>query len=198
MDTIARMGFVGQQSIPTGTTARCGLSFYTELNRRSLLASLASGDYAGLPTVGIFRDEVSQDVLGALSGLMFVATYDTSPAKKAFQGILPNFGAEVIMFLLALRPKSLLVTNIDLFTTKRYPLGYPQKNVDNGVVTEGIQRETTAVRRSLSWHNPFTHFAFYASLSTFSNVVLSDGLALILAEGSSSYRKKLENLYYSS
>jgi len=192
---VARMGFLGPDSVPPGTSARCDIGFYTGLHSARLVNLLEAGDLPELPPTGVFRPDVDLRSIEPLSGHLDIIAFDTRPVAELFRGILPNFGAEVIACLLALSPRRLVISHVDLFTSRRYPAGYANKDV--GVLGEHhLQREVAAVRRSLSWHNPFTHFSFYGTIRAMPNVELAGQLERVLSEGPRAYQRTLEDLYF--
>lgn len=192
---VARMGFRGATSIPQRTTSRCDIGFYTGLHARRLLDDSERGESPAIPPVAVFRSEVPVESLGRLAGGVRAFGFDDEPVKTLFRGILPNFGPEVLIFLLALKPSQLMVSHIDLFTTARYPAGYANKSIQS-VDAEHFRRETAAVRQSMAWHNPFTHLSFFEALRSIPNVTFSEQLEEIITKGSRAYQALLDDLYF--
>lgn len=192
---IARMGYLGPESVPQQTTSRCDVSFYTGNAAGRLRDGSGPTLWHHLPPLAVFRREVAVSSLVGLPDRVRAISFDDGPVKAIFKGIIPNFAPEVIVFLLALGPSRLTITHVDLFTTARYPAGYVNKNIvgDDGV---SYIREREAVRRSMSWHNPFTHFSFYRALAGSQSIVLSDQLAAIVAGGPRAYRDRIAALYF--
>ena len=195
---VARMGFSGPSSVPKRTTSRCDIGFYTGTHVARLRDVDGSGGWSSqVPAVAVFRCEVASESLTGLSDQVRAVSFDDNPVKEAFRGIIPNFGPEVIVYLLALDPSRLVITHIDLFTTARYPAGYANKNVIK-VNNTHQAREREAVHRSLSWHNPFTHFSFFQALAQSQRIVMSNQLEAIVASGRHAYRRRLTELYFDS
>lgn len=195
---VARMGFSGPSSVPKRTTSRCDIGFYTGTHVARLRDVGGAGEWSShVPAVAVFRREVTAESLTGLSNQVRAVSFDDNPVKKIFRGIVPNFGPEVIVYLLALSPSRLAITHIDLFTTARYPAGYANKYVVEVDRMHHV-REREAVHRSLSWHNPFTHFSFFQALAQSQSIVMCDQLEAIVASGLHAYRRRLNELYFDS
>lgn len=196
-DVIARLGFTGAGSSATGEFLRCDISFLARWHGNQLASQAGeTGISLDQSMKLMLRWDVWQEDEGVLKALFETSRFSIQPCDELFGAVTPNFAPHVILWLLACRPKELHLSHMDLFTEPNYPGGYAvNKQVrrkDNS-----FTRPPSTVRRSFAeFHNPFTHFEFFRSLSSLNAVTFSRELEHLIREGKSSYRKKIEALYY--
>lgn len=195
-DQVARIGFIGRSSIPADTTERCDISFYAA-HHGERLAAWDRSEVVSVSRAVVLRSDVSSDARSRIRERWPVIDMETRACRRLFRGIVPNFAPEVIVWLLAHEPARLHLTHMDLFTTKGYPGGYAtNKSKAHDESGDQWQHHAVSVRRSMSWHNPFTHFSFFVALAELANVTVSPQLRRILDSGVSAYRNTLNALYF--
>ena len=195
-DVIARINFTGADSTANPEFPRCELSFLTPWHARRLLNCAYDNaiDFDG--TKFLLREDVRPEISAALSERLDVIQFSTKPCNRIFKGVTPNFGPQIIVWLLSQRPSELHLSHIDLMTDPRRPAGYA---TTKRVVTSdsGWQHEKPTVRRAFSqFHNPFTHFSFFESLLEIPSISYSSDLKLIIEQGAEAYSNKISILYF--
>lgn len=197
-DFVARIGFTGAGSAPDESSTRCDLSFLARWHAEALIEKLKTEEFYPLKTRFLLRYDVTEDLRAKLSEAMdCVADFPTEPCDRIFSKVIPNFAPQVIMFLLSCSPAELKISNIDLMTSTLRPAAYAT-NKEVVAQSGGWAYPAATMRRSFAqFHNPFTHFSFFASLRELKGVTFSDELSRIIDNGLSSYREQLRHLYFS-
>ena len=197
-DFVARLGFTGKGSAPDESSTRCDLSFLARWHAEALTEKLNTVDSHLLKTHFLLRYDVTQDLRDRLSkSLDYLSGFPTDPCDRIFSKVIPNFAPQVIMFLLSCSPIELKISNIDLMTSTVRPAAYAT-NKEVVEKSEGWVYPAATMRRSFAqFHNPFTHFSFFARLRDLEGVSFSPELSRIIDDGISSYRERLRYLYFS-
>jgi hypothetical protein len=195
-DVIARLGYVGHGSGPSSALERCEISFLARWHAESLLTAqtVKEGDLSGVEFFA--RPDVAPDLLRQLQSHFNIEPFSVEHCNRLFKNVVPNFGPQVIVWLLAQKPRELHISHIDLLTDPRRPGGYP---TDKSIVVSGDswEHDRGTIRRSFAqFHNPFTHFYFFLSLQRISNITFSSRLKEIVRNGAGAYRRRLSFLYY--
>lgn len=196
-DLVARIGYTGAGSGPDQSSARCDVSFLARWHSEALLDRMGSGMLDVSSTRFWLRYDVTDETFATLK-VKFedVAFFPTGPCDQMFSKVIPNFAPQIIMWLLAQRPSELKISNIDLMTTTARPPSYA---TNKSVVSSGsgwAYHRSTMRRSFAQFHNPFTHYSFFASLMTRPAVTFSEQLARVILGGKSRYRRRLQELYF--
>lgn len=197
-DVVARIGYTGAGSGPDQSSARCDVSFLARWHSEALLDRIQSGMIEVSSTRFWLRYDVTDETFASLKcKFEDVAFFPTGPCDQMFSKVIPNFAPQIIMWLLAQRPSELKISNIDLMTTTARPPSYATNKRVLSAASGWAYHSSTMRRSFAQFHNPFTHYSFFASLMTRPAVKFSEQLARIIVGGKSRYRRRLEELYFS-
>lgn len=195
-DIIARIGFTGPASAANPEFSRCELSFLAPWHARKLLDIEDRSGLEHEATTFLLREDVEDEIFSALSQRYNIQRFSTTSCNQIFKGVTPNFGPQIIIWLLSQSPSNLHLSHIDLMTDPRRPAGYAtNKSVID--IESAWHHEKETIRRSFAqFHNPYTHFSFFESLVEIPSISYSPTLNLIVNQGIDAYSHKLRNLYF--
>lgn len=194
-DIVCRLGYVGNHSGPQTVDDRCDISFLARWHADKLL-SAASADRQQDAVRYFARSDVSSEVFSDLQKKVSIDRFSVENCNRLFGRVVPNFGPQVILWLLAHNPVELHISHLDLLTDPRRPAGYP---TNKNVIMSGdsFEYEKSTIRRSFSqFHNPFTHYSFFSGIQGLPNVTFSDRLNEIIDGGIGGYRRIIKKLYF--
>lgn len=195
-EVIARIGFSGWTSVANPEFSRCDLSFLAPWHAQKLLDYIDANDYDFGEVKFFLREDVGAELCSALAQRVNIERFSTFSCNRIFKGVTPNFGPQIVIWLLSQSPSNLHLSHIDLMTDPRRPHGYAtNKRV---VDFESVwQHEKATIQRSFAqFHNPYTHFSFFESLIGLPTVSYSPTLGLIIKHGIHSYSSRLSDLYF--
>lgn len=195
-DIIARIGFTGPASVANPEFSRCDLSFLAPWHARKLLDNADRRGLEHEAATFFLREDVEDEMFSALSQRFNIQRFSTTSCNQIFKGVTPNFGPQIIIWLLSQSPSNLHLSHIDLMTDPRRPTGYAtNKSVID--IESAWHHEKETIRRSFAqFHNPYTHFSFFESLVEIPSISYSPTLKLIIDQGIDAYSHKLRNLYF--
>jgi hypothetical protein len=195
-DLIVRVGFTGKMSVFENDKNTCDISFLADWHATHLVQNISKlkPDLEGI--IFFLRSDVKNIHRLELSKHFKCLDFPITDVNKLFGRVTPNFGVQIIYFLLSVRPKKLYISNMDLNTSLTRPLEYAtnKKTLRN---VKSLEHTKETIKNSfIDHHNPFTNFSFFLTIQQYEKVTFSSELNELISNGVKGFRKKIKILFH--
>jgi hypothetical protein len=195
-DLVARIGYTGKNSMYIHDKDICNVSFLAQWHAE-LLAKNISEIKSELQGITFFlRDDVKNIDKVRLSRELKCVDFCVKEITEIFGRVVPNFGVQVIYFLLSQNPKEIYVTNMDLNSSLLRPINYATNKVIFRENNQSKHLKSTMKNSFVDHHNPFTNFSFFNAIKSMTVVKFSNKLDYIILNGIKEYKNKINELYF--
>ena len=192
-DIIARIGYVGKNSVPDGGGERTNVSFYAghkinQIVKGGNLTPLKSLDFIML------KKKRDLDILNDL-GFSETALTGSYPLRNAFYLTSPNAVPEALYNFLVLGAKKVKVFNTTCFLRPEYPLGYlnnKERYVKSN--TYVVPPHSMCFTFGMS-HHPLAQFYFYKKMVHVCKLEGDDFFLKAMGMKSEEYLRELDVVY---
>ncbi len=194
-DLIVRVGFTGKMSVYENDKGRCDVSFIADWHATYIVQNISKLKSELEGTIFYLRSDVKNFHKLELSKEFKCVDFPIIDVNNLFGRVTPNFGVQIIYFLLSVSPKELYISNMDLNTSLSRPTEYAtnKKLLIND--KRLVHSKETMKNSFISHHNPFTSFTFFLTIQQFETVTFSHELNELISNGVKKYRKRIKHLF---
>jgi hypothetical protein len=194
-DLIVRVGFTGKMSVYENDKGRCDVSFIADWHATHIVQNISKlkSELEGI--VFYLRSDVKNFHKLELSKDFKCVDFPIIDVNKLFGRVTPNFGVQIIYFLLSVSPKELYISNMDLNTSLSRPTEYATNKKVLINDKRLVHSKETMKNSFINHHNPFTSFTFFLTIQQFETVTFSHELNELISNGVKKYRKRIKHLF---
>lgn len=194
-DLIVRVGFTGKMSVYENDKGRCDVSFIADWHATHIVQNISKLKSELEGTVFYLRSDVKNFHKLELSKEFKCVDFPIIDVNKLFGRVTPNFGVQIIYFLLSVSPKELYISNMDLNTSLSRPTEYATNKKVLINDKRLVHSKETMKNSFINHHNPFTSFTFFLTIQQFETVTFSHELNELISNGVKKYRKRIKHLF---
>ena len=195
-DLVARIGYTGRNSIFKNDKDICNVSFLANWHAKELAENISKLKPELDGVTFYMRNDVTKIDKIRLLREFKCMDFSITEINKIFGRVVPNFGVQIIYFLLSQNPKEILISNMDLNTSLLRPIYYATNKILIRRKNQAEHLQETIKNSLITHHNPFTNFSFFNVIKNLKVVKFSTKLDYLIANGINEYKNIINGLYF--